>query len=365
MITIAIIIVFFFVFILLMVTGAYFLGIALALAGLIISALNFSKAKKLKPSSKKCPKCGSENIVISAGEKRRNNSIAVCQNCADRFEYWTSHDIQKEIKDQKTKTIIFSIILGLLFLISIGSLNRKNYSSQQVSNTTSNNNTQESSTDQSSTSGITQKQDKKSEYTVTNGFFEIYTDSIDNKRFYGIVEVKNTGTTDLYLDAISFDVEDDNGHLVATEKTIGNCPDVISPGEVGYLYTSFSGRLPDEMDMSAHYTMSYNLDIKRATKSPTIYKVSDLSSGTGSFGYPSVTGRVTNDSGSDDSLVYIEVVYYNEKGTPIAVEGTNVTNLKAGTTQSFEISGITLGSYIDKSEIASYKVFARKNHIQF
>ncbi len=51
-----------------------------------------------------------------------------------------------------------------------------------------------------------------------------------------IVEINNNGTVPLYLNTSSYDLEDAEGNLVAAQSLVSCYPEVIDPGEKGYMY---------------------------------------------------------------------------------------------------------------------------------
>lgn len=204
-------------------------------------------------------------------------------------------------------------------------------------------------------------------YQITYQNSKIYRGSLGNVECYAIVEVQNTGSVDLYLKDATFNFEDKSGNLLATYGTmVSSDPEIIAPGEKGYFYcnaVSLSGNINESSD----YTFVPNLKIQQAKNSIIRYDVSDLSMSEGKFIEPvDIIGRVTNSTTEDDSLVWIACILYRSDGTPIAACGTNVTNLKAGETQAFDLSAVYLSWLdLDYSEIASYKVYACKNQYQF
>ena len=59
----------------------------------------------------------------------------------------------------------------------------------------------------------------------------------ENFEYDAIVEIKNTGTSNIYLKDAKFEIEDASGHLIQSDEySVSNCPDVIKPGEKGYIY---------------------------------------------------------------------------------------------------------------------------------
>lgn len=111
-------------------------------------------------------------------------------------------------------------------------------------------------------------------YAITDTVF--YTSSSTWGNYYdAIVEIQNTGEKNLYLSGATFDIEDSNGHLVATDDWISTAPDVIEPGEKGYFYTN-SSSLEDASTLDG-LTLVPKLSIKKANGMPLVLSVEDIS----------------------------------------------------------------------------------------
>ena len=179
----------------------------------------------------------------------------------------------------------------------------------------------------------------------------------DEQYYYdAIVEVENTGSTNIYLTGLAFDIEDDSGHLVQSDSMISTCPDVIRAGEKGYLYNS--SFLNDEADIH-HIHLVPQYIVKTTAENQLDYEVSDVSFKDDTFGL-TTTGRITNQTDEDDSYVYVEVIYYDKDQHVLGITGTSVTDLFAGRTVSFEISSVGLHGNLKASDVSYYHIYARK-----
>ena len=189
----------------------------------------------------------------------------------------------------------------------------------------------------------------------------------DDKLYYRFIQpITNTGNVPLYLKKCTLDIEDENGHLLLTESFISNCPDVISPGETGYFYNGLGSLSTNDAVKNADSIVAIpKLEIVESDEEPIAYRISDTSLTQGNFS-PSVVGRITNNTKEDDSLVYVQAIFYGKNGNVIHITGTNIMNLLAGQTQSFEISILsTSDENVSYENIANYEVIARKAHYQF
>lgn len=205
----------------------------------------------------------------------------------------------------------------------------------------------------------------KKDYEITNTHFRYWANSIGSMTYFAFVEVTNTGTQNLYMDKCVFAFEDNNGHLLKSENFISSCPDIIAPGEKGYFYNSIGSLSFDDVSLDNGVRFVPEVSVVKATGKPVDYAVSDVSLKAGTLGTPTIAGRVTNNTDKDDSLFYIQAIYYNAKGDVIAITGTNITDFKAGKTASFEIAGVALPDNVTMETIASYKVIPRAAYFQF
>lgn len=204
-------------------------------------------------------------------------------------------------------------------------------------------------------------------YKITYQNSKLYEDSHGKTYCYAIVEVNNTGSSNLYLKDAIFDFEDQNGNLLATYSSlISSDPNIIAPGEKGYFYCNMAA-LSGNINSNTDYIFKPTLQIEKSKNDIIRYEISNLSMTEGEFLSPvKIIGRVTNNTNKDDSMVWVSCVLYRADGTPIAVHGTNVLGLKAGQTLSFDANAVYLMSLgLDYSEIASYKVYACKTQYQF
>lgn len=244
---------------------------------------------------------------------------------------------------------ILSVVITVMFpsMWSI-TLNSGSTSAQFDSTNTASNNA--SATDET----------EPPEYSANVDLFDVYTTQYsDGYRYDGIVGITNTGSKNIYISGKSFDIEDSSGHLIQSDNFISNCPDVIMPGETGYLYNQLGSEIngvsnPDDLVLNAQYV------VKTTSATPHEYPVTDVSTKADNYGGITVVGRVTNDTDEDHSLLYVQVLYYDESGNIIGISGTNLTDFLAGRTISFEISSMYLQNKAKSGNISTYKIVARE-----
>lgn len=204
-------------------------------------------------------------------------------------------------------------------------------------------------------------------YEVTYQNYYLYTDSFGDVRDYIIVEVENTGTVDLYLKSASFEFEDESGHLVAVDSGLVSAdPSIIAPGERGYFYSNMGSLSGDSIDINGEYVLIPNLVIEESKNDIIRYEISDTSISSGDLAPINIIGRITNNTDEDESMVWVAVILFDENGTPLGAAGTNVMDLSAGSTQSFDLDAVYLSSLnISVDDVAWYEVYACKTQYQF
>ena len=205
--------------------------------------------------------------------------------------------------------------------------------------------------------------DNEPVYEQTDAHVEFYTNSIGTIELHSFVEIENKGNSGIYLRKCTFDFEDNDGHLLQSEKIISSCPDIVAPGEKGYFY--YTGSLNEGVSTENGVNLVPNYKVEIARGDITEYEVTDTELKEGTFGSPTVTGRVTNNTDQDDSYCYVNIIFYDSEGKVLALTGTSVTDLTAGSTQSFDCTAFFISDSVTMDDIADYKVLARKGYMQF
>lgn len=200
-------------------------------------------------------------------------------------------------------------------------------------------------------------------YKITYSNVKTYTNSIGTAYAQVIVEIENTGTVDLYLSSGSYDLEDENGKLIASSSMASTYPEVISPGEKAYMYEE--NMLDETVD--GNLTVLPRPDVKKAKVENIRYGVTDVEISSDKYGFIKAMGRVENTTSEDeDGMIYVVVILKDASGTPIGQIFTIITdNLVAGDKMGFEASGMSLPDDVTVDSIASYDAFAYPMQMQF
>ena len=182
-------------------------------------------------------------------------------------------------------------------------------------------------------------QNAGAEWAVGQGRVLTYTDSINTTWAQVSVPVTNTGDRNLYLSSGTMDLEDAAGHLVDSLSLVGFYPQVLAPGETGWYYeeTTLDAAPSSELTVVPH------VDIKEATVECIRYEASDLSFADEEFGGIKATGRITNTTAADGSLVYVVLFLFDSEEKLVGQTFTILDGeLKAGDTIGFSTQ--TFGS---------------------
>lgn len=263
------------------------------------------------------------------------------------------------------KVVGVLLVLSVFGAMALGSGSSKSNSTVAKASATAAKDSKE--TESVETTEAPTSTEEEIKYEVTNTQFHYYKNSIGSTEYYGFVEVENTGSTYLYLGDCTFDLEDDNGHLLQSDDLIYTSPDVIAPGEKGYYFNGLGSNLIDEsvsLDNGVKLVPQFKLEVcKKGADAVKEYEVSDTDMKDGTYG-PKITGRITNSTTEDEGIVSICILFLDENGNVLAVTSSSVTGLDAGMTKSFDCECMFMNDEI-KDLIKDYKIIAKSDYIQF
>ena len=198
------------------------------------------------------------------------------------------------------------------------------------------------------------------EITYTNA--KTWENSIGTTWVQVIVEITNTGNKNLYLSSGSYDLEDESGALVASQKLVSEYPDVLAPGEKGYMYEETT--LDDAVD--GVLTVIPHVDVKTAKVDLIRFPVTDVSFKDDDIWGMKMIGRVENDSKETQNMVYVVANLYNANGECIGVLSTIITDdIAAGDQIGFEASALSMPDDVTSDAIADYTIYAYPLQYQF
>ena len=199
-------------------------------------------------------------------------------------------------------------------------------------------------------------------YEITDCRAKTWTNSIGTVWVQTIVEITNTGTTNLYLSSGSYDLEDASGTLIASKTMVSTYPSVLAPGEKGYMYEETI--LDDTTD--GELIVLPREDIEEAKVELIRFPVTDTKISNGTYGKVKMTGRIENTSNETQNFVYIVAFLYDDNGACIGQIFTILTeDLAAGDKIGFEMSSLTLPDDVSAESIADYVIYAYPLQYQF
>ena len=210
----------------------------------------------------------------------------------------------------------------------------------------------------------TQTQSKLS-YEISDVGFKYQTDSSDTMRYHGYVEIINTGDCDIYMSKCTFDLEDNDGHLLQSNNNVFSFSSVIAPGEKGYFFNFMGSTTIDKgVSLDNGIKLVPQVKLTKAEAKPAAYPVSDVSVLTGDYDEIKVIGRIENTSNKDIEYLYVNVIFYDASGKVIAIAGEDAKNIEAGQKGSFEVYAWGSAGFLKLEDISDVKVIAEEVYTQ-
>ena len=207
------------------------------------------------------------------------------------------------------------------------------------------------------------KNDTEIHYEISYKNVASWINTIGIMRIQVIAEITNTGEIPIYLSTSSYDLEDSNGQIIASKQLVSTYPDVIEPGEKGYLY--------DETSLDnivyGQITVVPRISAKKATVSCIRYESSEISISDTNYYGPKIVGRITNSTDKDETgLIYVVAILYSNNNIPIGVLTDVITDdFPKGARIGFEATTLSMPDTITSNSIASYKIYAYPVQYQF
>ena len=205
-------------------------------------------------------------------------------------------------------------------------------------------------------------QNTGAQWEVGQGRVLTYTDSINSTWVQIMVPVTNTGDRNLYMGSGTMDLEDESGHLVDSESLVSFYPEVLAPGETGWYYeeTTLDSAPASELSVVPH------VDIKEAKVECIRYEASDIAFTDEQFGGLKATGRITNTTAEDGSLVHVVLFLFDAEENLVGQTFTILDgDLKAGDTMGFSTSTFGTNDAVNVDTVTGYRLFAYPEQFQF
>lgn len=190
----------------------------------------------------------------------------------------------------------------------------------------------------------------------------LWKDTIDTTWGCGFVGVKNTGSTNLFMESGRFDIENADGTLATTEDYINVYPQVIAPGETAWYYMCTT---VDGLSVGGEYTIVPKVNAKLATVDLIRYGVSEVNVTDTQYLGIEVTARIENTSAEDVSMPKVAAILFSSNGNPLACMMTYGDELDPGEKQGVKATALAYPPDISAADVASYEIYAYPEQFQF
>ena len=253
------------------------------------------------------------------------------------------------------KSLILFITLSLMLNISCV------FVPQDDKNNT-NNNSEEKDVDSSYYEGVlnnSNTEDIIEAYEITYSKARLDLSYSTSSSYYILIsEITNTGNVPLYLDTGSMELENEKGELVGLDEITYPYPNLILPGEKSYMQSRINVDKPIQGIPKA----IPRFNVKSKNVKPIRLKISDITITDEKYSAPKTMGRITNNTNSDISGVYVVFIYYDINKSPIGVVHDYIISIPSGQTRAFETLSLELSNNLKKSDINSYLAYAYQNY---
>lgn len=192
-------------------------------------------------------------------------------------------------------------------------------------------------------------------YEITYQNARAYQNQVGLVFFQGIVEIENTGSSNLALISCAMDFEDAAGNLLAAEKAVDTCPDILLPGEKGYLYCqmNYESAMPDSIEMIVRPK------VEETDSIPVRLTVSDVSVSGTNYGEIRILGRIENTTEKTQSVYHVEAVLFDQNKVPIAVISSLLSeDIGQGDKVGFELESFFLPQDITAESVSDALIYA-------
>ena len=198
-------------------------------------------------------------------------------------------------------------------------------------------------------------------YQITDTRVKTWTDFLESQWVQTIVEIYNDGEENIYFTSGEYDLKDSAGNIVYTTEFASTYPEILAPGEYGYMYeeTIIDNPVEGELTVDAR-PMAYEpkVDLVRLEVTDTECVEDEF------YGYKFI-GNVTNNTDTDYSMNYVVAELYDGEDNFVGLATTLVSeDIPAGGSAPFEISTISLPDDV-KEDFETYLVYCYPSQFNF
>lgn len=199
-------------------------------------------------------------------------------------------------------------------------------------------------------------------YTADNGSacekghvsFTVEENSLGGVDLHAIVEIKNTGTTDLYLDESTFYFCDEEEVILKEDKYVKAYPKIVAPGDSGYYYADTI--LENVDDVESFYLM-WDLNIYTNRTAIAYLETYDAELTEEYFGGVEASVKVKNPIDQEINPTVV-VVLLDKDHNPLDVMTKSYETIPANSTKRIEISNWYQPKNIALDDVVYYKAFS-------
>ena len=179
------------------------------------------------------------------------------------------------------------------------------------------------------------------------------------RKYEMIVELVNISDVPIRLIPRTFDLEDADGHLLQSDDNLIATPEVLLPGEHGYI-SNLYGTLIDIDTPTDQIVFVPSYTVREVEDTPHDYPLSDVTFRTDAEGY-TMAGRMQNDTENASIDVEASIVYLDADGKCMGIIEKPILDVGSGETRSFEISAAdyNIQKTFDADAIGSYTIYVR------
>ena len=280
-----------------------------------------------------------------------------------RYSRIKTNNIKRSVFLKKLLTLLLvAIMISLTACSSNESTSESSQNEENQQEFMEDDSTAENEEDDSSTDTDDKESTNAESYEVTYTSAKLYTSSIGTVWLQTIIEVENTGDSDLYLSAGAYDLEDDTGKLVSSQDLVSVYPSVISPGEKAYYYEETT---VDDLDENTVLTVIPRPKVAQSKVDKIQFPISDFELKADEYNGVSMIGRVENNTDEEQTLVNIACILFDSENVPIGVIFTMLTeDFNASDKIGFEGTGFSLPPDVTMENVASHIEFAYPTQFQ-
>ena len=191
---------------------------------------------------------------------------------------------------------------------------------------------------------------------------KVWINSIGTAWVHAWVEIRNTGDVPLYLSSGSMDIEDADGGLCQTLKSVSGYPQVLMPGEVGVFDEC---TMADEGLPTEGLSIYFRPPVEEAKVKPVRYDVTGVKVSTDKYKRTTAKGRVENNTDElADGIISVAVLCYDKDGSYLGILRTYLSDdIPAGERQGFET--MSADWPVTADDIAETVAFCYPHQFQF